>query len=211
MYSIQFLDVETSTDLTIKQILIQLDQPSDKLLVILPGRGYTIDSPILHYLRKMGLENGYDVLNVIYSFQYAKDRVKLRDLKIDDLQNECQQAIDQALAHKPYQHLCIAGKSLGSPFASNIINTMDVPEKRLISLTPIGDAVQNAGETIPTLFVIGTADMAFIAGQAEADTRPNVTWKVYDDLNHSLEYDDSWSRSADVLQDIIRECEAFLK
>jgi predicted alpha/beta-hydrolase family hydrolase len=212
---IERIFVETAVGITVKHNWFQQDSNSDRLLVILPGRGYTLDSPAMHYLQSTGFSLGYDVLGLQYSFQYAGERATINQMGmeeiVDQLQKEVDDALRQALASKTYQTVCIAGKSLGTPLASTLINAIDVPEKRLILLTPVWTSVEDAGTTVPTLIIIGTSDGAFVLGQAESESRTNVTWKVYPDLNHGLEYADDWQNSITVLGDIIGICEAFLR
>jgi len=61
---------------------------------------------------------------------------------------------------------------------------------------------------IPTLAVIGTADSRYDPTKI-VDTA-TLKWQVYDDLNHSLEYDGDWSRSLAILGDIMAVCDGFI-
>lgn len=211
---IEQIIVETEVGVAVRHFWLKQDSDSQRLLVLLPGRGYTLDSPMMHYLRSMSFDLGYDVLNVQYSFQFVGDRASIDQLDIneiiDRLTQEADGALTQVLASKTYQEVCIVGKSLGSPLASTLINRIDIPRKKLILLTPILTSVEDVGTEIPTLIVIGTNDGAFVEGQAENDKRANVRWKVYPDLNHALEYHDDWRNSVTVLSEIIGECEDFL-
>src|SRR5215207_345931 len=140
------IDVNAGNGVTVRQTLTyRNDPPSNHLLVILPGRNYYISHPVLHYLAKVGLTEGFDVLPVQYGFQAAPDRVH----NTGDLVAECRQAMGRAL-ERGYGHVCFAGKSLGSPLAVQLAKECPIKNVSLILLTPVGTAVQDAGD-IPTL------------------------------------------------------------
>ncbi|MEO8609455.1 MAG: hypothetical protein ABI690_16305 [Chloroflexota bacterium] len=180
---------------------------SDKLLVILPGYGYNNDFPVLYYLRKAALELGYDVLSVEYSFQAAYTNFDMNNVL--DLLDEVKKAV-ASLSPQKYQHICIAGKSLGTILAVALAECLSAKQIDLILLTPLSGSVQMAHAS-PTLAIIGTADA--LHAQAAPDivpTRPNLQWRVFEGLNHSLEVPDDWHASLAVLPEIIAACVEFL-
>ncbi|MFN8449593.1 MAG: hypothetical protein U0521_13665 [Anaerolineae bacterium] len=63
MYTRMTIEVTTVAGVVVDHRLIAHEQPAG-LLVLLPGRGYTCDHPVLHYLRKAAADLGYDVLSV---------------------------------------------------------------------------------------------------------------------------------------------------
>jgi hypothetical protein len=180
---------------------------SDKLLIILPGYGYTADYPVLYYLREAALELGYDVLSVEYGFQAAY--VDLTPDNTPYVQEDIQAAI-AALPQHNYPCICIAGKSLGTFLAAELTEKLSAEQLSLLLLTPIPGAVQMAA-TLPTLAIIGTADPRYaqIAPDGMQDTS-TLKWRVFDGLNHSLEVPDDWRASLAVLPEIIIMCADFL-
>ena len=72
------IEVTTPSGVTVDHRLIAHDDPRG-LLIMLPGRGYTCDHPVLHFLRKAAADLGYDVLSVWYSFQVAPIRGRSGD------------------------------------------------------------------------------------------------------------------------------------
>jgi len=92
------------------------DPPSSRLMVILPGQGYTAEHPVLYYLRKMALSLNYDVLSVQYSFQAAPHEISPSDIGWHSLLREVSQAVESVM-HPGYTDICFAGKSLGTPLA----------------------------------------------------------------------------------------------
>lgn len=202
MFTRRSIEVTTPAGVTVDHRLIAHDDPVG-LLILLPGRGYTCDHPVLHYLRKAAADLGYDVLSVWYSFQVASipdDQVTMQQLAA-----EVDQAIKGVLQlNSGYKRVCIAGKSLGTPLA--VLHAQQA--ERLILLTPIGTSVQDAGSK-PTLAIIGTADPVYDPASINA-SRENVEWLVLDGLDHGLEAAGDWEASLDGLQQITQTCVEFL-
>jgi acetyl esterase/lipase len=211
-HKIKALSVMVKAGVTVGHLFFTHDNPpSDKLLVILPGRGYTRDYPLFYSLRMLAVELGYDVLSTQYSFQADPHTVRFDAVGWDGLKEEIDQAL-KALPKREYTHICFAGKSLGTPLAMQLAQTYPAPDKRALLFTPIANAVQLAGEDMPTLAVIGTADSSYNADIIQADVRrDNVTWWVFDDLNHSLEHKNDWKASMAVMTEIMVVCEDFLR
>ncbi|MEO8393259.1 MAG: hypothetical protein ABI700_09725, partial [Chloroflexota bacterium] len=172
------IEITTPSGVTVDHRLIAHDDPRG-LLILLPGRGYTCDHPVLHYLRKAAADLGYDVLSVWYSFQVAAipdDQVTIRQLAA-----EVDQAIREVLK-RGYAHVMIAGKSLGAPLA--VLHAHQA--ERLILLTPIGTSVQDAGSK-PTLAIIGSADPVYDPDAINA-SRTNVEWLILEGLDTIWKY-----------------------
>lgn len=202
------IPVESRFGVAVHNQLLVHDPASDKLLVMLPGRGYTCKHPVLYYLGRVALPLGYDVLSVEYGFQAAN--AELDSSNIAFLQEDAEAALRPAL-QRGYRHVCIAGKSLGTPLAGELARTLSDVSVSLLLLTPIGGAMQGLGG-IPTLAVFGGADPSYSPEMASAfDGHPNVTCRVFDGLNHSLEFKGRWRDSLAVLPEIMTVCEDFLR
>lgn len=204
--AIQHSSIETESKFgtTAHHLLSTQEGGSDKLLIILPGRGYTTEHPLLYYLRSAALQLGYDVLSVQYGFQAAQIDVTIENMPY--IQDDVQQAVKSVLA-RGYRKICIAGKSLGTPLAAELARSITDAQVSLLLLTPIGAAAQGLG-AIPALAVIGTADAAYSADMIKDDDY--LTWRVFEGLNHSLELRGDWRASLAVLPEIIGACAAFL-
>lgn len=200
MFQRMSIEVLTASGVRVDHRLIAHDTP-DRLLIILPGRGYTCDHPVLHYLRKAAAGLGWDVLSVWYSYQVAT--LPDEAVTFEGLALEVDQAIGEVLK-RGYNSVAIAGKSLGTPLAALHAHQAD----RLILLTPIGTAALDV-EPVPTLAVIGTADPVYNPEQINA-SGANVQWMIMDGLDHSLEAHGDWETSLDALGEIIQACAEFL-
>ena len=201
-FTVQPIPIESYAGVTIQNR--SAGESSQRLVVMLPGLGYTVDAPLFHYLSKVIWANGDDVLLVQYGFQVAQSDYD--PLKQGDITQESLQAITTALEMGNYDDLVIIGKSLGTPMAALFANHFDLTSK-LILLTPIQNCHQLVEDT-PTLAIIGTEDSRY-ADDLAIDT-DILRWKVYEGLNHSLEASTDVMASLKILPDIIQTCAEFL-
>lgn len=200
--------VQSQVGTTVHNLFMYHDAPaSTKLMVMLPGRGYSCDHPVLYYVRRMAIKQGYDVLSVEYGFQAAHLELSVQNTPY--LQDDVWQAVT-AVLQQGYKQFCIVGKSLGTPLAAELAKTIEAADMALILLTPIGGAFQGLGR-IRTLAMIGTDDPLYspeIVTALKSD--PNIEWQVFDGLNHSLEVKGDWKASIAALERVITACEAFI-
>lgn len=201
------IPVTSRFGVTVYNVLLAHVPPTGRLLVQLPGKGYTCQHPLLYYLRQAALALGCDVLSVEYGFQAANAELDVQNAAylMDDVWGAVRPVLERG-----YRRVCIAGKSLGTPLAGELARALEMPDVSLILLTPIGGALQGLDD-IPTLAIIGTDDALYSPEVVAAfDQHPRITWKVYEGLNHSLE-SGGWRASLAALPDIIGVCEAFLE
>jgi surfactin synthase thioesterase subunit len=205
---IQTITVDSGFGVTTRNLFFHHEEPrSTRLVVLLPGRGYTTEHPVLYYLRKMAFARGYDVLSVEYGFQ--ANNAELTPENIPYLQQDVAGAVAPVF-ERGYEHICVAGKSLGTPLAAELARRIVTDEVSLIQLTPIGGAMHGLGE-IRTLAVIGTSDSLYSPEIVEAFRESRtVHWRVFEGLNHALEYDNDWGRSLDALREVMAACAEFL-
>jgi hypothetical protein len=203
----QRIEVESPFGVTIRNTFLTHEPASDKLMILLPGRGYTNDHPVMHYVAKVGMQLGYDALAVQYGFQVSG--ADLTPDKLPLVSQDVSGAVTQAL-QRPYKRVVIVGKSMGTPLAVEVAKTLS-QQVSLILLTPVGGAMQGLGG-LRTLAVIGTSDAAYSAEEVQSfESVSTVTWRVFDNLNHALELADDWRGSVQVLEEIIAACDTFLR
>ena len=204
---LEVIQIQSRFGVTTHNILVKQDAGADKLLIMLPGRAYTCDFPMLYYLRSAAIEQGYDVLSIEYGFQAA--HTDFVPQQAPDLADDVQDTVKPALARK-YRHVCVAGKSLGTPLAANLARSITDASVSLILLTPIGDSTQGL-DGVRTLVIIGTADPVYSAEHlTKFKDHPNVKWRVFEGLDHGLEVTGHWRKSVTALPEVIGVCASFL-
>ncbi len=199
--------VISSSGITIPNILTKATKAADRLAIILPGRGYTIHHPILHYLSGILLKHEWDVLRVQYAFQLTGEG--LNSQQLPEIYQDTRTAIETTLAHG-YKQICWAGKSMGTPFVAQFAHEYKDRTCGILHLTPIQQAVTMSPEDIPALALIGTADPYYDADHVER-TAERAQWRVFDALNHALEAAEDWRGSIHALESVLSACEHFIK
>lgn len=203
------IDVSSAYGFTLRHTLYWREPAADRLLLLLPGRGYTVEGPTLYHLLYLGLENGWDVLPMPYGFQ-----VRGNDFSFDQmplLQHDVAASANLALSRGGYREVCVVGKSLGTPLAVELAHQVNVAEKSVILLTPVAGTMSAVGD-LRTLAVIGTGDPLYSADVVRlTDSAPNIAWRIFDDLDHGLVDKNNWRVSLRALHDILEACETFLR
>lgn len=189
---------------------IQLDhnfitkKSSDKLMILLPGRGYTIAAPLMRYIGQIGRSHGYDVLYVSYAIHMT--HVDNWLTRVADIFADTQAVVNQ-VDLSVYESVCVVGKSLGTMVACQLLSQVELPNPSMLMLTPIQNAMSLISE-VRALAIIGTNDPAY--NPDHVNNTSFHEWKVYDNLNHSLEIKGEWEQSLGVLIDILKDCEQFI-
>lgn len=181
------------------------DNPSDKLMILLPGRGYTAESPLMRYVGQMGYAHGYDTLHIRYGIH--RTQVENWFMRIPDMNTDTVTAVADVLSEQ-YKRVCIVAKSLGTIITPQLLPKLNRVTVSALMLTPVQDAMSMIGDT-RALGIIGTADPAYDPDAIKSTA--TATWQVYDGLNHSLEYSGDWAKSIAILPDILNHCEAFIQ
>lgn len=197
---IETLIVDSPFGFTPPQPFYRADD-AESLMILLPGRNYTVYHPALAYMAYMGVQQGYDVLGIHYLFQFtdSPDMGQMPQLQAE---------IDRTLAVidlSAYRKVAIIGKSLGTPLALDLAHKMQTDA--LILLTPIPQAL-GGDPPVPTLALIGTADPYF--SRQMIDENPQIRWKIYDGLDHGFLKQGDWQASLDALRQVVQDCADFL-
>ncbi len=202
---VEMIPIESPFGLRVEQRFQVHEPASGRLMVILPGRGYTVNHPVLFHIADMAHAQGYDVLPVQYGFQLSGS---LEPYQIPLLQEDVRLSVEPVLK-RGYSEICVVGKSLGSPLALDLVQTLDADKLSLILITPVGAALQ-ANPGVRTLAIIGTAD-ALYAPDIVKLTEGKVTWRVLERLDHSLLAQGDWQHSLRSLEQIVLDCDLFLR
>jgi alpha/beta superfamily hydrolase len=194
--------------------LISQEGKSKQLAIILPGLGYTVQAPLLHYSTGIFLHKGFDVLQVNY--QYLKEVYQeFSDEEMDEaVRIDAETVISEALAGSSYENFYIIGKSLGTISVSSELKRDFFKNAKVIWLTPLiqREDVKQAMLTSKQngLCIIGDEDPFYDEKIFnELNQNRNLTLKLIQGADHSLEYPRSPVDSIDVLKRIIEEMVQF--
>ena len=199
---LETIPVDSPFGVTLQQPFFRAEPAASRLLILLPGRGYTVHHPALSYMSLMAVEQGWDVLAVQYGFQMTGgfDMSQMPLLQTDI--NRSLAVIDLSA----YERHGIVGKSLGTPLAVTLAARLQA--SALILLTPVPAALQAAMPT-RTLALIGSADPFYEPHLVES--HGEIQWKVYEGLDHGFLKPGDWAASIAVMGGLIATCADFLQ
>jgi dienelactone hydrolase len=190
----------------------------DRLAVLLPGYGYTLDMPLFYYAENLLLERGLDVLRVEVNYgQNAGFRILPDAEQASWLLADAAAAYQTGLAQGAYRGVALIGKSLGTLAMGPLLtlpNPWDAP-RRAVWLTPLLSA-ERLREQIrqfggPSLFVIGGADPhydAAILADLQAATHGEAV--VIDGADHGMDIPGNPVASAGAMVRVVDALARFL-
>lgn len=161
---------------------------SETLLVLLPGLGYTNDMPILFYLHQIGVERGYDVLQVNYDYRGVPRETTAEDWSARMLA-DVQPTIEAALAKGNYRNVVLAGKSIGTRVMATLLAHGFDKATAYIWLTPlfVSEPVKQAAmEHGPSVAVFGDADYAVANVSLPPIAKAGVEMVIQPGGDHSM-------------------------
>ncbi|WP_215141290.1 alpha/beta family hydrolase [Exiguobacterium qingdaonense] len=191
---------------------LQPDSSSDTLVILLPGYGYTNDSPMFRYTTALCLENGLNVLEVNYNYRDERyDSVDVSVAIVDDVRL----VIDQLLQSHSFNEYIIIGKSLGTIAMASELTRNVFHDAKLVWLTPLlkQDDIYEAilSHKGKQLIVMGTADHHYADERIKHLDRQALTeLEIVEQMNHSLEYTGNTYRSLRLLEVLLKRVEQFI-
>lgn len=146
----------------------------------------------------LSLEYGYYRANKDYKEEFFKQTVE-----------EVKEAIHKC-ACSSYENIYFISKSLGTIIAGEISELIDYDKVSNLFLTPTISTIPYIMNSKCTV-VVGTKDKVFPKECIEkVSNLPSVNLKVINDATHSLEIDDNYIKSLEILVDVAKLCESFV-
>lgn len=188
-----------------------LEQASDHLAILFPGRGYTNLGACLRFPSLLLQSRGAAVVHVDYTYQRAEGFAETSEKEQAVwILADVQAAVNVALAQREYKRITLIGKSLGTYALSLLLpNDARLRDADVIWLTPVFKyaafsenlkACQQA-----SLFVIGTADSHYDPEQLEGKQS-----YVIEDADHGLEIPAKPVTSVAVLHGLLERIDTFI-
>ncbi|WEG12589.1 alpha/beta hydrolase [Pullulanibacillus sp. KACC 23026] len=188
---------------------------SKDLAILLPGSGYTVNSPVFHYSSDIFFNHSIDILEVNYPYKHEF----YNDFSSEELYTavkfDSRKVIDTVLETNFYNNFYFIGKSLGTIALSSLLSKDVFKDAKVIWLTPI----LNCNEVYEAMIKNKHEGLCFIGDNDHFYTeelflklRNNETIqsKLLKGVNHSLDNDDDPIKSIDVLKTIITDIDKFI-
>lgn len=198
--------------ISVSYSFLQPDSSSDTLVMLLPGYGYTNDSPMFRYTTTLCLENGLNVLEVNYNYRDERyDSVDVSEAIVDDVRL----VIDQVLQSHSFNEYIIVGKSLGTMAMASELTRNVFHDAKLVWLTPLlkQDDIYEAilSHKGKQLVLMGTGDQHYVDERMKHLEQLALTeLEIVEEMNHSLEYTGETYRSLRLLETLLKRVEQFI-
>ncbi|MGE6754454.1 alpha/beta hydrolase [Rossellomorea sp. NPDC071047] len=197
-------------------LLMSQGEEAEGIAILLPGLGYTVQAPLLHYSTGIYLNKGYDVLHINYQYT-TPDYEGFSIEEVDDaLRHDVKEVIDQVLQEKGYSHIHLVAKSFGTIALSNELARESFQDAKLIWLTPLlkDDEVFQAmlGSEQEGICIIGDADRHYEEARFnELKSNHRLYMHLIKGANHSLEHDFQVLDSISTHKQILTNIKAFIE
>ena len=218
MYSISEKKVGGYQEQPVSSRIIQHDEGSDGLAIILPGLGYSSEMPLLYYVTSVLVDYGYDVLQVNYHYDQKDSFKELNQEERDEwLYADVDSCIKDALQDSSYNDYVLVGKSLGTrAMAQELTLRQEFAEAKAIWLTPLlnEDKVRDTLLQIPqkSLVFIGEEDPHYLENPwRELEARDHIITYLMAGANHAGNVPRDTVGSIQGIQQLIQHIEEFLK
>ncbi|MHA2601623.1 MAG: hypothetical protein AM324_005770 [Candidatus Thorarchaeota archaeon SMTZ1-83] len=218
MYRFESLAIRGHRELEVPNTLRLLEEESDRLAFVFPGRGYTAQAPLLYYTISSLLHNGINVLSVDYQYFNNPDFESLeRDEQFRWLYDDVESAYETVLNEVELRLEILVGKSLGTIAIGHILDSYPKSSAhKVIWHTPLllmEEVTQQIEKYRPeSLFVIGSADPHYdeniLARLVEATNGEAV---VVDDANHAMEVPGGVNDSLWAMEKVIDSVGEFVR
>ncbi|MGF2615763.1 alpha/beta hydrolase [Rossellomorea vietnamensis] len=206
--------VEGYKGMEVPYSIVSKSEECNNIAIILPGAGYTVQSPLLHFSTSVFLNKSFDVLQINYRYNdKAYDDFSMHEI-CEAISFDVNLIIDHVFRENSYENIYIAGKSLGTIPMGGVLKRDEFTNAKAIWLTPLihrEDVLKSLMESKNKgLLFIGDNDPYYTSERFEkAKQNPNVTAKLIPESNHILEYNEKTLESIDVLKRIITEIDRF--
>ncbi|MFB0959404.1 hypothetical protein [Proteiniclasticum sp. QWL-01] len=186
-----------------------LENPDSRgLCVLFPGKGYTVDKPLLYYATRLAMQKGYNLLILSYGEFSLNERTR------HAMGNLVSGVVDEVLTGEDRSgDLVFLGKSVGALFASDAAQRQNQPV-RCVYLTPIDQMVDTMALQIGIInFMAFTGSEDHLLDHEKAlETLGEAAsrLKVYPGADHSLNAG-TISESVRILSDVLEEIGRFIE
>lgn len=207
MINESFIKIKSSWGHDIYNHYLTHTPKSDSIVIIFPGAGYSCDRPLLHYARKATLLSGCDVLSLEYGYFKTNNSFKIEYL--EQTIQEAYKAVQVALSNS-YKRIFFISKSLGTSVAGRITELIGYNKINNLFLTPISHTIPYITKSECTV-IVGTKDNFFPKENIDLISKhSSVNLHIINDAKHSLELDEDWIGSIEILKDITQLCASFV-
>ena len=182
----------------------------NKLAVIFPGIGYHCDKPLLYHAKKIAAAKGYEIREVPYTgvesgVKGNPDKMRRSFMKA----MEQTEKILEEVRWESFGELLFISKSIGTAIAAEFAHRHDLVTRN-VYFTPVGATFSFHPQT--GIVFHGTADPWATDDEIEEGCRAcGLPLTNIPDTNHSLEAPDDPMHNLDVLLDVMKQVNDYIR
>lgn len=185
------------------------------LAIFLPGLGYTMRNPLLHFSSGAFLDKGYDVLHINYLYYTEEYEAFTIDELRTALLQDVTSVLNEVLPALDYSSYYLLGKSLGTLAMPAVLEFEKFQNAKTVWLTPNlrDETVIQTMMTIKQngLCIIGDEDPFYDPEKIEQLMRnKQMEFVIPKGVNHALEVDHDVLKSIDIIKSAIQRISHFL-
>lgn len=178
------------------------------LLVMLPGGNNISDRPIMHYLRKVMLDEGYDVLNMDYTGLINNE--KSFDNNCNDILDVVKEVLLKIKDNYRNLEISMFCRSLGSFVGAKLANASVIDFHKVVIISPTSSTVSEI-DSLECKFYFDRKDKYLSSESYELlISKPNVTYKEYKDGGHNFEIDNNIEETIEIMKDVVLDMSDYL-
>lgn len=201
-----YITVKSFFGHNINNLFLTHESKSDSVVILFPGANYSCDSPLLYFAREGTLASGCDVLSLEYG--YFRTSSFKREF-LEHTIKEVSKSIEICLTNS-YKNIYFISKSLGTVIAGEISRDLGYDKVDNLFLTPLPNTIPHITNLKSTI-VVGSKDEYFSKENIEKiNTYPFVDLHIVDNATHSLEIDEDYKGSIEILRNITDLCVEFV-
>lgn len=190
-----------------------------RLVIVMPGAGYSFMGPIIYYPTQRLLETGSAVLTADYDFRFLKDGADFN--RTEAIRFCLKEALKFAVEkYGNSVQIDFVGKSIGTRglcFANELATDLkiDLSASKFVWMTPVWRDVTALPQMVKwpqrSLHLIGSHDPHYSDEiKLKLEAKGNTTVKVYADADHSLDIDRDLKRTFEIHSAVVSDISEFL-
>lgn len=201
----EVISIKSKSGNIIDNMFLSHSEDIKNIAIIFPGGDNSTDIPTLHYARKAALLCDCDVLSIKYGYNNFNEENNM-DIVIE----ECYNLITKCL-NKNYTNVFFISKSIGNTISFKVSEMLGDKPIKYISYTPISENVIDLA-TKQCIIFTGTNDKWISKKDIkELMNKSNVELMQIENAVHSLEIDDNYEESIEILKRVTKKCADFIK
>lgn len=199
------VSIESKSGNIIDNMFLSHSEGTKNIAIIFPGGDNLTDIPTLHYARKAALLCDCDVLSIKYGYNNFNEESNM-NIVIE----ECYNLIAKCL-NKDYSNVFFISKSIGNTISFRVSEMLEDRSIKYISYTPISENVIDLA-TKQCIVFTGTNDKWISKKDIEElMNKSNVQLMQIENAVHSLEIDDNYEESIEILKRVTEKCADFIR